>query len=168
MKRGVLYIAFGDNFIKEMLFSAESVKKHNPELHITVFADRPVESEYIDKYEIIEVKHIRPKVDYVHQTPYEETIFLDTDTVINRDISEMFGILKKYDFAICHDLSRKRKNVSNIIPEYKEIPYSFSKGLSRESISLLNSLSEPLLNDFILFIVSSPSLVSRNYRHFYI
>ena len=45
MSRGVLYIAFGDNFVKEMLLSAESVKKHNPDLHITAFIDKQVESD---------------------------------------------------------------------------------------------------------------------------
>ena len=39
MNKGVFYIAFGDNFIKEMLISAESVKKHNPDLPIAVFSN---------------------------------------------------------------------------------------------------------------------------------
>tara|TARA_R100000008_G_C3568419_1_gene160533 strand:- start:66 stop:818 length:753 start_codon:yes stop_codon:yes gene_type:complete len=125
--RGVLYIVFGDNFIKEMLISAESVKKHNPNMHITAFSDKKIKSEFIDKCVQIKVKHLRPKVDYVHLSPYDETIFLDTDTVVDRDITEMFEILEKYDFAICHDLARKRKSVSNIIPEYAQIPYSFSE-----------------------------------------
>jgi len=127
MNRGVLYIAFGDNFIEEMLFSAESVKKHCPDLHITVFADREIKSDFVDDYEIIEVKHLRPKVDYVHLSPYKQTIFLDTDTIIDYDITEMFDILKKYDFAICHDLARKRDNICHQIPEYAKIPYTFSE-----------------------------------------
>lgn len=127
MSKGVLYIAFGDNFLKEMQLSAESVKKHNPDLHITAFTDKKINCKYIDEIKTIKVNHIRPKVDYVHLSPYDQTIFLDTDTIIDRDITEMFDILKKYDFAICHDLARKRKNVSKIIPEYKEIPYTFSE-----------------------------------------
>ena len=31
VKKGVLYIGFGDHFVKEMLFSAESVKVHRTE-----------------------------------------------------------------------------------------------------------------------------------------
>ena len=127
MKRGVLYIAFGDNFLKELKFSSESVKKHCPDLHITVFSDKKIDSPFVDKNELIEVSHLRPKVDYIGRTPYEETIFLDTDTIVNYDIREMYDILEKYDFAIGHDLARKRKNVSNLIPEYKKIPYSFSE-----------------------------------------
>ena len=49
MNKGVLYIAFGEHFVKEMLFSAESVKKHNPDLHVTAFIDRQIESEYVDE-----------------------------------------------------------------------------------------------------------------------
>ena len=127
MKRGVLYIAFGSSYIEEVLRSARSVKKHNPDMHITAFFDKKVESDFVDEVKIIKVSHIRAKVDYVHTSPYEQTIFLDSDTIVNRDITDMFDILSKYDFAICHDLARKRKNVSKIIPEYKKIPYSFSE-----------------------------------------
>lgn len=127
MKRGVVYIAFGENFLKELQFSAESVKRNSPNLHITVFADRPIECEFIDECVLIEVNHLRPKVDHISRSPYEETIFLDTDTIVDYDITGMFDILKKYDFAICHDLARKRENVSRLIPEYRDIPYAFSE-----------------------------------------
>ena len=42
MSRRVLYVAFGDKFIKEMLFSAECVKRHCPDMQMTVFTDRQV------------------------------------------------------------------------------------------------------------------------------
>ena len=57
--RGVLYIVFGDNFIKEMLISAESVKKHNPNMHITAFSDKKIKSEFIDKCVQIKVSQSR-------------------------------------------------------------------------------------------------------------
>ena len=79
--RGVLYIAFNEPFIKEALISAESVKKNCPDLPVTFFSDRLVDSEFVDECRVISVNHIRAKVDYVDQTPYDETIFLDTDTI---------------------------------------------------------------------------------------
>tara|TARA_R110002110_G_scaffold119529_20_gene294152 strand:- start:1670 stop:2413 length:744 start_codon:yes stop_codon:yes gene_type:complete len=127
MKRGILYIGFGEHFIKEMLFSAESVKKHNPNLHITALVDRELESEFIDDYDIIRVSHLRPKIDYIALTPYEQTLFLDTDTIIDRNIEDMFDLLETFDFAGTHDLARKRKKYSEVIPEYGNIPYSFSE-----------------------------------------
>ena len=127
MSQGVLYIAFGDNFLKELTLSAESVKRFCPDLHITVFSDKPVDSEFIDECRIIEVNHLRPKIDYIMHAPYERTLFLDTDTIIDYDIGDMFDILDNFDIALAHDLARKRKKYSDTIPEYGEIPYSFSE-----------------------------------------
>lgn len=127
MNRGVLYIAFGDPFLKEMLLSAESVKKHCSDLHITAFADQPIESRFIDRTQVIEVTHLRPKIDYISHTPYDQTLFLDTDTLIDHDIEDMFDILGKYDLGVTHDLARKRKKYTERIPEYGSIPYSFSE-----------------------------------------
>ena len=110
MKRGILYIAFGERFLKELNYSVESVKKFNPNLHITVFSDKEFKSPYVDDNRVIKVSHLRPKIDYIHETPYEETLFLDTDTIIDYNIEDMFEILERYDIAACHDLARKRKN----------------------------------------------------------
>lgn len=125
--RGVLYIAFGENFIKEALISAESVKIHNPDLSITIFSDKKISSEFINNSIVIEPKHIRAKVDFIDQTPYEKTLFLDSDTVIVSSIIEEFSLLDKFDLAICHDLARKRDYISSVISEYQDIPYSFSE-----------------------------------------
>jgi len=127
MSRGVLYIVFGDNFIQEMKFSIESVKKHNPDMHITVFSDRDVECDLIDDVKIMKVQHMRPKIDYINLAPYDQTLFLDTDTIINHSLDDLFGILDKYDIALAHDLARKRKKFFHTIPEYGKIPYSFSE-----------------------------------------
>lgn len=127
MDRGILYIATGKNFTRELLLSAESVKKHNPGIHISAFVDYPIESEFVDQFYQIDAKHIRPKVDFIEQTPYEETIFLDTDTIIDYNIMDMFDLLDNFDLGITHCIARKRKKYSELIPEYGKIPYSFSE-----------------------------------------
>ena len=127
MTKGILYIAFGENFLKELTLSAESVKRFCPDLHITVFSDKPVISEFVDECRLIGARHLRPKVDYINHSPYDRTLFLDTDTIIDYDISDMFDILDNFDIALAHDLARKRKKYSDAIPEYGEIPYSFSE-----------------------------------------
>ena len=125
--RGVLYIAYGDLFVKEALYSAESVKAQCPDLDITMFSDRMVDSPHIDDCKIISVSHLRSKIDYMDQSPYDLTIFLDTDTVINHNIEDMFEILETFDLVAAHDLARKRKKYSATIPEYGRIPYAFSE-----------------------------------------
>ncbi|WP_342607900.1 putative nucleotide-diphospho-sugar transferase [Vibrio tritonius] len=125
--QGVLYIAFGDLYIKEAIVSAESVKQYNPNLHITLMCDNNIDSKYIDNVVLINATHIRAKVDYIDQTPYEQTIFLDSDTIIDHSLDDLFQLLDKYDFCIAHDYARKRQNIADIIPEYANIPYAFSE-----------------------------------------
>jgi hypothetical protein len=44
-----------------------------------------------------------------------------------RDISDIFESLDRFDVALTHDYARKREKYAALIPEYSEIPYSFSE-----------------------------------------
>lgn len=125
--KGVLYVCHGKKYINEGLISAESVKKFCPDLHITFFCDQQFESKFVDDIQIIKPTSIRSKVDYIYDSPYEETLFLDIDVVVNYKIYDMFDLLQKFDLGICHDLARKRLKYSCAIPEYSSIPYSFTE-----------------------------------------
>ncbi len=46
--------------------------------------------------------HRRSKVDYLPLTPFDQTLYLDTDTQVNADIREMFRILEQFDIALNH------------------------------------------------------------------
>jgi len=125
-EKGVLYIAFKKSFVKECLFSAESLKKHNPNIPIALFTDQEISSPYIDIVKVIKAKHTRCKVDYIGDSPFEKTLYLDSDTIVVRDISDVFDVLDRFDVGVTHDYARKRENYC-CIDEYKEIPYSFSE-----------------------------------------
>ena len=128
MNSGVLYIFHGEEkYRTEAIVSAQSLKKASPDVHITAFSDVNFESEYFDDVVTIKPSGIRSKVQYLYDSPYDHTLYLDADVIINRDISEMFSILSKFDLGIAHDLGRKREKYSRIMPEYQEIPYSFSE-----------------------------------------
>jgi len=127
MKRGALYICYGDKYIQEGIISAESLKKFHPDLHITFLSDKAFLSKFVDNVEIIKPKAKRPKVEHIKQSPYEETLFLDVDTVIDSPIDDIFKLLSKFDMAICDDTCRKRPKYSKIMTEYKNIPYGFSE-----------------------------------------
>lgn len=127
MSRGVIYICHGEKYIKEGLISAESIKKFCPDLHITFFCDKDVKSEFVDCVKIIKPTFIRSKVDYIYDSPYDETLFLDSDVIVNYDIYEIFDLLERFELGVCHCLARKRLKYSLVIPEYSIIPYSFSE-----------------------------------------
>lgn len=67
---------------------------------------------------------LRCKDKIMEESPYEKTIYLDTDTFINHNIQDMFDLLDKYELLCCHDYARKRVFP---IPEYMKIPYAFSE-----------------------------------------
>jgi hypothetical protein len=77
---GIIYIAFGSKFIDEAVNSARTAKMFSPQIQITLFADFNPQDECFDKFIPISPGHKRCKVDYIDQTPYRDTIYLDTDT----------------------------------------------------------------------------------------
>ena len=134
-ERGYLYIAYGEAFTKEALMSIESLRRFTS-LPIAVFTDqKKLVEESAEKLSInligdIVANHLRAKVDYMDQSPFVKTVFLDTDTVVVRNCDDMFDLLDRFDVAIVNDYARKRVKYSKTVPEYGEIPYAFSEANS--------------------------------------
>ncbi len=126
-KHGYLYIYHGKRYENEAQISVESLRKYDKSAHVTAFTNVKPKDGIFDKYKIIKPTSIRSKVSYIDESPYAKTIFLDTDTIFCRDVKDIFDMLYHYDFCLAHDLARKRKKYSDLIKQYKEIPYAFSE-----------------------------------------
>lgn len=133
MDRGYLYIAYGEAFTKEAMMSIRSLRRFT-DLPIALFTDQPLEqfenNSMIDHVKSITANHLRAKVDYMDDSPFNKTVFLDTDTVIVRNCDDMFDLLDRFDVGVVIDFARKRKKYSLTVPEYGEIPYAFSEANS--------------------------------------
>ena len=126
---GFLYIVTGDGYAKECLFSIKSLKKFNDE-KVCVFAPekyRDLLEAECDYFFTMDSKLQRPKVEFISQSPFKNTVYLDSDTFIDQNISDLFLLLEKYDFGGAFCNSRKRENYSKLISKYRDIPYSFSE-----------------------------------------
>lgn len=132
MTNGYVYIVSNSvggiktiNYVKEAIFSAKSLKKVDKNANICLFTDKPItiENGIFDEIKIVEMS-LRCKQDFLLQSPYEKTIYIDSDTYINHNINDMFDLLEKYELICCNDFARKR-NFS--IPEYMKIPSGFSE-----------------------------------------
>jgi len=121
---GVLYVAFGDKFIDQAISSAQSVKLHT-NVSVTLFCDRRVDNAIFDYIERINPDHKRAKVDFLGLSPYEKTLYLDSDTLVLRDIYDIFVFLDRFDLVGTHDYSRKKAEWAKAICEYNQIPYAF-------------------------------------------
>ena len=99
MSKGVIYVVYdatGTNkFYNECLYSIKTLKTHNPNLPITVFSDIDIKNENIDNLVLIPRNKVslRCKTNYMYKSPYDKTLFLDTDTYINHNLDDMFEII---------------------------------------------------------------------------
>jgi hypothetical protein len=107
--QGILYIAAGAKYIRAAMHSAESVRQHSPGLAMHLYADWQDQgfdfraSPYpFTSVATIERANRRSKVDYLPRTPFDRTLYLDTDTALNADVRGMFQILDRFDIALCH------------------------------------------------------------------
>ena len=105
--KGVIYIVSGDiKFYKECLYSAKTLKKHNPKIPITVFTDKTTFKKSKDINNIVILsENINPhklKIKAIQESPYEKTLFIDTDTQIVNSIMELFDFLDFYDLGIAN------------------------------------------------------------------
>jgi hypothetical protein len=122
---GVLYIAAGQAYAVAANHSARSVKALLPNLPVDIFTDSPdvLESGLFDRVEIIDSPHRRSKVDYLSRTRFERTLYLDTDTRVIEDISDLFGLLERFDIAMAHAHARNRR--THVEQWQIELPQSF-------------------------------------------
>jgi len=121
---GVVYIATGDKYVRAAVKSAESVKKHCNNIKIHLFSDfRNFCHESIDGFTIIEQPHRRSKVDYLSKTPFERTLYLDSDTRVVDNIEDIFKLLDNFDIALAH--AHLRNSPATLEQWKTNIPYSF-------------------------------------------
>ena len=115
---GVVYIAMGKKYIEEAKISAASLKAKMPNIPVTIFANQEVNEQEFDKSVVVNKSYysFEDKVVYMYDSPYEYTLFLDTDTYICEDFSELFAILDNFDIAAVH-APTKIPGIVNGVPE---------------------------------------------------
>ncbi len=123
---GILYIAVGRRYVKAALRSAHSVRRWCGNLPIHFFTDKENEElarATADSWGLIENPHRRSKVDYLVHTPFERTLYLDSDTRICGDIRDVFKVLERFDLALCH--AHTRNTAKNLQSWRVNLPYAF-------------------------------------------
>lgn len=103
--RGILYAASGRQHSAEAIVSARSAQKAMPEVPRILFTDK---AEYgddcFDEVRIIEEPHYsyKDKILPLKLTPFELTVFLDSDTYVAAPFPEVFDILDRFELAAAH------------------------------------------------------------------
>ena len=148
-KDGIVYAAVGNKFLQEAILSATSLKKYEPNVHLTIFTNEKFTNTTFDKIiPIIDPENWRNGKLYAFKhSPYEKTIFLDTDTYICDRFSEIFILLNKYDMAA--SLSEIYGEYIFDIPELDQLKDSFPE-INSGFVAFKQSRNwESFLNDWI-------------------
>lgn len=104
MKEGILYVATGQRFVAEASRSAARVRELMPRIRMALASDLEGPRELFDHYlPIREPKfNFSDKIAPLLATPFEKTVFLDSDTWLCEPVPEMFSILDRHDIAMAH------------------------------------------------------------------
>jgi hypothetical protein len=96
----VLYIATGAAHAAAARASAASVRATNPALGTAIYTDQAISGPEFDRVAPVAAPHVRSKVDYLPETPFAETLYLDTDTRVLGDLGELFRLLERFEMAL--------------------------------------------------------------------
>lgn len=154
MEKGILYVANSQKFIDEILISLRSLRRFNtlpvclvctPELNkeeIANLFDLIVVNEQLKNYTYLS------KVVGLQHTPFEQTIFLDSDTFVTDSIEELFDILDLVDFATT---AEPTLHTTKLGLKYKNIFPEFNSGVV---VYKNNKVMNKLLNDWLSVCIS--------------
>jgi hypothetical protein len=100
--RGILYVAMGQAHVDVARRSAQSAKRANPGIGTAIFCGEDDDASGFDQAFVIPDGLTRPKVDLLPDSPFDETLYLDNDTLVRTDITSMFDLLDKFDMCGSH------------------------------------------------------------------
>ncbi|WP_246984057.1 hypothetical protein [Halorientalis marina] len=101
---------------------------HNDDLSVAVVTSRELRpsAEEHDVFDDITVcddpfDDIRDKHTNLHRSPYDKTLYLDTDTLVLDDLAPVFELLDRYDIAVTHAPFRQVISLEGIPPAFPEV-----------------------------------------------
>lgn len=164
MNRGIFLFAQNTNdtnYVAQACFCAFSIKQTNPDLSVTVATNDYIPEKY-KKYidNIIEIPgedfaseeewKISNRIKIYNLSPYDETIVLDTDMLVLKDISKWWNLLADYDLYFTSTPTTYRGDiltsnfyrktfVANLLPDtYVGLHYFKKSPLAEEFYKWLN------------------------------
>ena len=106
--RGIVYLAVGERFVAEAAVSSRSMRRHL-NLPCTIFTNFPDNATRTDCFDqIVSIntsgrRAHRDKLVAMRDSPYDETLFLDTDTFIGAPLDDCWKLLEQFDIAFSSD-----------------------------------------------------------------
>ena len=108
---GVIYAAFGEKFVAEAIQSAISFKKFHSNFPITLISDTLNPAPIFDNYIFLDPpgNGFEKKIKAIIESPYFQTLYVDTDTIFVDTVDELFSQLEHFDLLAAIEHGRPIK-----------------------------------------------------------
>lgn len=114
---GILYAATGARHRAEAIASASRCKSLMPTIPIAIWTDSELSHPSFDLIFVTPTPYYdyMDKVTGIPQTPFNHTLFLDTDTYVCTDVSALFGLLDRFEIVAAHASNRESTRSTYLI-----------------------------------------------------
>ena len=97
--RGFIYVAWGERYLREAFDSATNLRKHMSDPIVLVTSEPVDEPNPFDSVIVTPFSATyRDKIN-MRLSPFEHTVFLDTDTWVLQSLDEVFQLLERFDIV---------------------------------------------------------------------
>ena len=123
--RGALYVATGARHRREAADSIRALAAIMPQLPILFFTEN--EEGLGEDLPATVVRVLNPEYEYIDKvrhmavSPFQRTLFLDTDTLVTEPLDEVFEILDRFEVVGAHELARIHHNFPDVPRSFPEI-----------------------------------------------
>lgn len=123
---GIVFVATGGKYRQECFRALKSLASLSAQIPVVVFSDDIDSFSSISNSEISIKKLDKPsfgfkdKIFGLLQSPFEQTLFLDTDTILLKNPFSLFSLLERFDLAICAEtyIPHPAEGVPDSFPEF--------------------------------------------------
>ncbi len=121
-EQGILFVGTGEKYRKEIELSVSSIRRVMPSCEIAIFSDEDPKISGVHFFEVSEPSFsFLDKVKFLRETPFERTLFLDTDTFVLKPLEELFGLLQSFDLMAAHESAREHDFIEPIPSAFPEL-----------------------------------------------
>lgn len=122
-ERGIIYVATGPRYLAEAEHSVRSVRRVSPKVPTAIISDSSPARNLFD----VRLNLPNPEYSFVDKiialtrTPFEKTLFLDTDTFVIEPLEEIFELLDRFDIAAAADPGRYLYPIAGVATSFPEL-----------------------------------------------
>ncbi len=135
---GIIYSAFGERYIAEAVRAARSSLAHNDVPHVIYSAGEvrdPPPGVAVVSFEQVSSAPFVDRIANMRRSPFERTIYLDTDTFVVEPILDVFELLDHYDLAVAQAPGYRGLEDPEVPAAFPEFNCGFVAWRSSERVS---------------------------------